>query len=107
MPPENELKYRVEFTYNDSSNMETEPDKFWKKEGKRLDSSIESFVGKRKAMEQAAAQIVSEGDTPEVKLRKIYAKVQTLRNTSYEVEKTEQEKKREKEKDANNVEEVW
>jgi hypothetical protein len=107
MPPENELKYRVEFTYNDSSNMETEPDKFWKKEGKRLNSSIESFVGKRKAMEQAAAQIVSEGDTPEVKLRKIYAKVQTLRNTSYEVEKTEQEKKREKEKDANNVEEVW
>jgi Domain of Unknown Function with PDB structure (DUF3857) len=107
MPPENELKYRVEFTYNDSTNTETEPEKFWKKEGKRLDSAVESFVGKHKAMEQAVAQIVAEGDTPEVKLRKIYAKVQTLRNTSYELEKTEQEKKREKEKDTNNVEEVW
>jgi Transglutaminase-like superfamily len=58
-------------------------------------------------MEQAMAQIVSASDTPEEKLRKIYAKVQTLRNTSYEVEKTEQEKKREKEKDVNNVEDVW
>jgi hypothetical protein len=107
MPPENELKYRVEFTYVDNSNMETVPDKFWKKEGQRLNSGIETFVGKRKAMEQAVAQIVSASDTPEVKLQKIYAKVQTLRNTTFEAEKTEQEKKREKEKDVNNVEDVW
>jgi transglutaminase-like putative cysteine protease len=107
MPPENELKYRVEFTYNDSSNTETEPEKFWKKEGRKLDGEVERFVGKKKAMEQAVAQIVSPSDTPEVKLQKIYAKVQTLRNTSYEVEKTEQEKKREKEKEVTNVEELW
>jgi hypothetical protein len=107
MPPENELKYRVEFTYSDNSNMETDPAKYWKKEGKKLDSTVEGFVGKHKSMEQAVAQIVSEGDTPEVKLRKIYAKVQTLRNTSYELEKTEQEKKRDKEKDTNSVEDVW
>jgi Domain of Unknown Function with PDB structure (DUF3857)/Transglutaminase-like superfamily len=107
MPPENELKYRVEFIYSDSTNMETDPEKYWKKEGKRLDTTVEAFVGKHKSMEQAVAQIASEGDTPELKLRKIYAKVQTLRNTSYELEKTEQEKKREKEKDTNNVEDVW
>ena len=107
MPPENALKFRVEFTYYDNSNTETEPDKFWKKEGKKLNGSIEGFIGKRKAMEQAVSQIVSESDTQEVKLQKIYAKVQTLRNTSYEVEKTEQEKKREKEKDTNNVEDMW
>src|SRR5208282_3334780 len=107
MPPENELKFRVEFNYVDNSNLETDPDKYWKKEGKRLDTAIENFVGKHKAIEQAVAQIVSDGDTPEVKSRKIYAKVQTLRNTSYELEKTEQEKKREKEKDTNNVEDVW
>jgi transglutaminase-like putative cysteine protease len=107
MPPENELKYRVEFTYSDNSNLETDPSKYWKKEGKKLDAGVEAFVGKHKSMEQAVAQIVAEGDAPEVKLRKIYAKVQTLRNTSYEVEKTEQEKKREKEKDTNSVEDVW
>jgi hypothetical protein len=107
MPPENELKYRVEFTYSSNLNMEKEPEKFWKAEGKKLDNNIEAFVGKKKAMEQAAAQIVSASDTPEMKLRKIYAKVQTLRNTSYEVEKSEQEKKREKEKDVTNVDDMW
>src|SRR5262249_8106680 len=46
-------------------------------------------------------------DSPEVKLQKIYARVQQVRNTSYEVRKSEQEQKREKEKDAANVEDVW
>ena len=53
------------------------------------------------------AEIVSAGDSPEVKLQKIYARVQQVRNTSYEVEKTEQEQKRSKEKEPGNVEEVW
>ena len=53
------------------------------------------------------AQIVSPSDTPEVKLQKIYARVQQLRNTGYEAETTEQEKKREKEKAIKNVEDVW
>jgi hypothetical protein len=44
-----------------------------------------------------------------VKLRKIYDRVQQLRNTSYEVEKTEQEQKRAKEKTVENVnaEDIW
>jgi hypothetical protein len=58
-------------------------------------------------MEQAVAQIVSTNDSPEVKLQKIYARVQQLRNTSYELRKTEQEQKREKAKEASNVEDVW
>ena len=53
------------------------------------------------------AEIVSPNDSPEVKLRKIYDRVQTIRNTSYELLKTEQEEKREKKKPAENVEEVW
>jgi len=40
-------------------------------------------------------------------LQKIYARVQKIRNTSYETEKTEQEQKRAKEKEINNVEDVW
>jgi hypothetical protein len=42
-----------------------------------------------------------------VKLQKIYARVQQLRNTSFEVQKTTQEQKREKEKEPANVEDVW
>jgi hypothetical protein len=58
-------------------------------------------------MEDAVAQIVSPSDSPEAKLRKIYDRVQQFRNTSFELRKTEQEQKREKEKDPVNVEEVW
>ncbi len=68
---------------------------------------METFVGKHKAMEQAVTEIVAPGDLPEVKLQKIYARVQQLRNTSFEAEKTEQEEKRSKEKPPENVEEVW
>lgn len=58
-------------------------------------------------MEQAATQIVSPSDSQEVKLRKIYDRVQQIRNTTYELRKTEQEEKRDKEKPAENVEDVW
>ena len=106
MPPENELKSRVDFIYSDDT-FEKEPDKYWKKIGKKRNDYLESFVGKRKAMEQAVASIVAPGDSPEVKLQKIYARVQQIRNTSFEREKTEQEEKRSKEKASENVEDVW
>ena len=106
MPPENELKSRVDFIYSDDG-FEKDPDKYWKKLGKKRNDQLESFVGKRKAMEQAVAEIVSTGDSPEVKLQKIYVRVQQIRNTSYELQKSEQELKRDKEKDPGNVEAIW
>jgi Domain of Unknown Function with PDB structure (DUF3857) len=106
MPPENELKSRVDFSYSEET-FEKDPTQFWKKTGKKLNDRVESFVGKRKAMEEAVAQIVSPNDSPEVKLQKIYTRAQQIRNTSYEVRKTEQEQKRAKEKEAGNVEELW
>ncbi len=105
MPPQNEMKFRVDFMY--TRYEEKDPDKFWKEEGKLLYRGIEYFTDKRKAMEQAVSQIVSPADPPEMKLQKIYARVQQIRNTSFEREKTEQELKRDKEKDTENVEEVW
>jgi hypothetical protein len=106
MPPENELKYWVDFVYSDQP-FEKDIDKFWKQKGKAWNGYLEDFVGKRKAMEQAVAQIVAPNDPPETKLRKIYARVQQFRNTSYEVRKSEQQQKRDKEKEAANVEELW
>ncbi|HEY3616322.1 MAG TPA: DUF3857 domain-containing protein, partial [Candidatus Sulfotelmatobacter sp.] len=106
MPPENELKSRVDFIYSDEG-FEKDPEKYWRKLGKKRNDQLESFVGKRKAMEQAVAEIVSPGDSPEVKLQKIYARVQQIRNTSYELQKSEQELKRDKEKDPGNVEAIW
>jgi hypothetical protein len=106
MPPENELKSRVDFIY-DRELYAKDSDTYWKRIGKERNSQLESFIGKRKAMEEAVAQIVSPNDPPETKLRKIYDRVQQLRNTSYEIQKTEQEEKRDKAKIVDNVEDVW
>jgi hypothetical protein len=106
MPPENELKSRVDFIYENAFS-ENEPDKYWKHVGKSRNDALESFIGKRKAMEAAVSQIVAPGDAPEVKVRKIYDRVQAVRNTSYEIHKTEQEEKRAKEKPVENVEDLW
>ena len=105
MPPENELKARVDFIYS-SEPFEMDANKFWKKVGKKRNDELETFVGKRVAMDQALSQIVSPADSPDVKLHKIYARVQQLHNTSFEVRKTEQEQKREK-KIEENADDVW
>lgn len=105
MPPENELKSRVDFTY--TRDEETDATKFWKGVDKRLNAVVDNFVGKPKSLEDAVAQIVSPSDAPEVKLQKIYARVQQIRNTSYEPRKTAQEEKREKQKENSHAEDVW
>lgn len=105
MPPENELKARVDFIY-DENIPESNPEKFWQHIGKKRHGALESFVGKQKEMQAAVGQMVSPNDAPEVKLRKIYDRVQQIRNTSYQLIKTEEEVKREKEKPPSNVEEI-
>jgi hypothetical protein len=107
MPPENELKYRVDFVYITDPNPEKDPDKFWQQFGKKKNGAVEGFVNKRKAMDEAVAQIVSPTDSPEVKLQKIYARCQLVRNLSYERDQTEQERKRDDLKSINNVEDIW
>ncbi len=106
MPPEDSLKFRVDFVYSEGMP-ETDQTKFWKQQGKKWYGSFDGFVNKRKAMEQAVSQIVSPNDAPEAKLQKIYDRVLQVRNTSFEREKTAQEEKRAKQKDINNVEDVW
>ena len=109
MPPPEELKSRVDFIYEEQGFYSPDQATYWRNVGKRRNGQLEDFVGKRKAMEQALAQIISPNDPPEVKLRKIYDRVQQMRNTTYEVRKTEEEKKRAKEKDIEhvNVEDIW
>jgi len=105
MPPENEVKFRVIFIYSEDG-FEMDPVKFWKKFGKKANDRMESFLGKRKDMEFAVSQIVSTSDTPDQKLRKIYARVEQIRNLSFEKPKSEQEDKREKTKTPDNAAEV-
>jgi hypothetical protein len=106
MPPPNELKFRVLFTYKDEP-FESDVDKYWKQWTKKKGGQIEGFVDKKKAMEEAAASIVSAGDSPEVKLRKIYDKVQQIPNASYMPAKSEEQRKRENIKENKDVEDLW
>jgi hypothetical protein len=106
MPPANDLKARVDFIY--SEDPEKDADTYWKKFGRKKNAQLDAFVGgKQKAMEAAVTQIIAPGDAPEMKLRKIYDRVQQLRNTSYEPQKTRQETKREKDKAQPNAEDIW
>jgi hypothetical protein len=106
MPPPNELKFRVLFTYKDEP-FESDVEKYWKQYAKKKGGQIEGFVDKKKAMEQAVASIVSPNDAPEVKLRKIYDRVQQIRNASYLPYKSEEQLKRENIKPNKDVEDLW
>ncbi len=104
MPPEEELTMRVSFFYTRESLVP--PDQFWKREGKQWSAIVDDFIGDRKGIREAVGGIVGPNDSPEEKLRKIYARVRQIRNLAYERTKTEKEEKREKLKDNNNVEDV-
>jgi hypothetical protein len=106
MPPEGEMKSRVDFIYSWQAP-EHDKDKFWMQVGKKRYEQVNNFLGKRGALQSAVAQTVSSSDDPETKLRKLYARVQQLRNTTYEYQLTTQEEKRENVKPNKNIEDVW
>jgi len=105
MPPVDELKFHVDFTY-EVTKAESDPESYWKHVGEVRERQMEIFVAKKKAVERAVAETISPSEAPEAKLRKIYARVHQIRNTLYELRKTAQEQKRENEKPDENVEDV-
>jgi uncharacterized protein DUF3857/transglutaminase superfamily protein len=104
MPPEEAVRSRVDFYY--TSHGTIDPDKFWKNTGEFWFEGSERYIGHRKAISEEVGRTVGPDDSPETKLRKLYARVQMIRNTSFEREKTIQEVKRENQKANDNVEDV-
>jgi hypothetical protein len=103
MPPEESLRANVGFYYR--AKDET-PEVFWKRIGKEWSDQLDRFVNKKGALEGELGRTVNSNDPPETKLRKIYARVQKIRNRSHEESKTEKEEKQEKLKENSNVEDV-
>jgi len=103
-PPEGDLKPQVRFYYGGTEIKSAQ--EFWTREGKDWHESIENFIGNRKEIREAAQQAVGSETDPEKKLRALYARSQQIRNLSYERERSEQEEKREKLKDNENVGDV-
>jgi Domain of Unknown Function with PDB structure (DUF3857) len=105
MPPENELKFRVIFIYSEDG-FEMDPQKFWHKFDKKEYGRMESFIDKKKELEAAVSQITAPNDPPDLKLRKIYTRVEQLRNLSFEPPRSEQEAQRDKLKKNDNAADV-
>ena len=104
MPPLDEVRGRLYFYY--TTEGEETADQFWKREGKEWYENVEDFIGKKKAVQQEAMAIATGGDSPEVRLRKLYARAQQVRNLNYERSQSEAEKKQQNLKDNSNVEDV-
>jgi transglutaminase-like putative cysteine protease len=104
-PPPGTLKPWVTFYYsNDRLN---DVEKFWKSTADDLTSETEKFIGKPSAQQRdLVAATVAAFDPPMEKARKLYARVQRIRNLDNEAAKTEQEQKKEKIRDNNNVDDV-
>ncbi len=104
MPPEDELKARVDFSYGWTSAVP--PEKYWADAARTGGDAIGKYAARGHEIERLVAESVQGAVTPEQKLRKLYARVQRLRNLSFEHEKTEKERKREKLKSPENAESV-
>jgi hypothetical protein len=107
MPPERALQVRVDFYYKSQDDPATETElQFWNRKGKAWSEQLDHFVSKKGALESDLSRTISPNDTPDQKLRKIYARVQTIRNLSLEGSKSEKEQKQEQIKLNSNVEDL-
>lgn len=96
MPPEDVMKYRVEFVYEGEESNQQEEQAYWKAFTKRSNTNVQRFIKAGRALEAEVARLVQPGDSDETKARKLYARAQQIRNLSFEREATEQEARREK-----------
>lgn len=102
--PEANLKTRADLFYTLG---ETEPYLiFWESLAKREAKEFETFAGKSKDLERELDGLFAPGDSNEVKLRKIYARVQQIRDLSFETARSKKERKEESLKDNKSAEDV-
>ena len=80
-PPSELLKMRVDFYYGDDKM--AKPAEFWKSRGKSWNRWVEKFIGHSGDIASATRGVVAPGDTPEQKARKIYARIQKMKNLTY------------------------
>ena len=102
-PPEESFKARVDLLY---TVRYFGSDGFWIDLARRRGKDLEPFLKKSKAIDREVARLISPSDSDETKLRKLYDRAQQIRMVSFELEKTEKERKREELKENKNAEDV-
>lgn len=107
MPPENVLQIRVEFFYRSAHEpVDESPEDFWNRRGKQWSDGLDQFINKKAVLVDDLRSVIGPDDSPELKLQKIYTRVQKIRNLSDENYKTGKEEKQEQLKPNSNVEDV-
>ena len=100
IPPEPTLKGQVFMYYKIGSGS------FWYDYAEQSKIEIDKFLDKKKALVREVKRITSPSDSPDTKLRKIYARAQQVRALSYERDRTAKEEKKENLKENKNVEDI-
>jgi hypothetical protein len=91
MPPEDDFRPVILFYYGGREM--SSPDKFWEEWQRLITEYVEKFIGNSREVHDASMQAIDGETDPEKKLRKLYARVQQIRNLSFERVRTAQEKK--------------
>jgi hypothetical protein len=107
MPPKRAIEAQVEFYYRSEDEPSSETsDQYWKRIGKKWNADVDHFVDKKKEIAQEVSHDVSAGDSPEEKLRKLYARTLKIRNLDMEDARSQKENKQEEIKPNNNADDV-
>jgi len=101
--PEESLKARVGLYYAAGF---TDPERFWIDIGERRADIYEPFMDRPKAIQREIGRLLSPGDSDDAKLRKIYARVQSIKQADRGGNKSAKELKQENLKDNKSVEDV-
>jgi hypothetical protein len=102
MPPESMLTSRVHLYYEVGFL-----GNYWRDWGKARAQMGEKYFEKTKFLEREANLIAPPSEAPESRLRKLYARVQQIRNITYENNKTDKELRRENLADNKNAEDIY
>jgi hypothetical protein len=103
MPPIGSFTYRVLFYYSAYRTL----DDFWKSEGKFWSKTQDKFIGPGPAVNAAVKDLIAPTDTQDQKLRKLYAAVMKLENTSYTREHSSAEEKAQGFKEVHTTDDIW
>jgi uncharacterized protein DUF3857 len=105
MLPEDEIRGLVEFIYTREQHT-ADAKLYWDTAAKEMIQNEDAFIGKRGSIRDLSSRLYAANDSPEVKLRKLYARAQQIHNVDADREKTAQEARRDKTKENNNVDDV-
>jgi hypothetical protein len=103
MPPLGSLTYRVLFYYSPYRTI----DEYWKKEGKGWAKTTDRFIGPGNKVKAAVNDLVVPTDTADQKLRKLYAAIMKLDNTSFNRAHSAAEEKSQGLNEAKSTDDIW